>query len=156
MSGSATVSVPANGQPALNNSDLTTFNVLPSLQDQSIVNQWGTVNDSEVSQLQYLVSQLPSDPSTYTTAQAAIQQQAATASVSAMIGTQRILTANFALISDQMALTTATYDQVRAYADGPPVDSSEHICDDCDTTSTIQFGMDLVKDDLQVLAGARQ
>ena len=102
------------------NSDLTTFNVLPALQDQAIIAQWGAVNDSLVGQIKGIVAQLPSDPNaTLTPAQTALQQQGNSASVTETISTQRMLTANFAYVSDRMAETLSNYLVTKAYADGP-------------------------------------
>ncbi len=154
LSGNASVTVPASPQPALTISDLTTFNVLPSQQDQSITTQWNTVNASQVSQIQSIQAQLPTDPNaTLTTAQTTLLEQANTIAVSALVSTQRIITSDFAYISDRTAEAIDNGAITLAYAASPRLiaTSTFEIDNLANSTSTLQFGLDLVKDDLQVL-----
>src|SRR5262249_18979772 len=89
------LSVDPGSEPALSADDLTTFNVLGALQDDSIIHAWATVNDSKLASLKAIAPLLPnSDPTT--PEQDALQQQASNLSRDLMINTQRVLTANFA------------------------------------------------------------
>ena len=143
----------ASGQaPVLDPLDLTTFDVLPSLQDNAILTQWNDVNASLTSQLQAIASQIPSGP-TLTPAQSALQQQGNVLATRILANTQRSLTGNFAYASENSSIALAMRTEAWWYADSPLlIAASTKVSHNSDgTVSTLNFGFDLLKDDVQVL-----
>jgi large repetitive protein len=156
--GTTQVNIGATSTPALSDFDLVTFNILPSLQDATMVQQWGTVNDSLLAQLNTIVQQLPSDPTaTLTPAQSALQQQATTLSRELTMNTQRALTGTFAAASDNVTTHFAYLWQVQAYFSLPRIlAASTMTMDNGSGSGTIQTEFDIVNDEVQVLESPGQ
>ncbi len=153
---SAQVAVDPGTGPSLNPSDMTTFNVLPALQDESIIRTWGTVNDAALTELKAIVPQLTDSP-TPPPDEIALRQRASALSLELMINTQRVLTANFARSSDLMADRFATNWYVKAFLDSPRlIAASSRVTDAGNGTTSIRIGFDLLKDDIQVLPAPGQ
>lgn len=156
--GTAQVNVGSTTTPALSDLDQVTFNVLPSLQDSTIVQQWGAVNDSLLAQLNAIAQQLPSDPTaTLTPAQSSLQQQGTQISRELAMNTQRALTATFAAASDNVTTHFANLWQVQAYYSLPRIlAASTMITDTGNGNGSIQTAFDIVNDDVQVLESPGQ
>ena len=158
-SGGAISVTAAPGQaPSLDPLDLTTFNVLPSLQDNSIVSQWIAVNGSLNSQLQSIRSQLPTSGSTpLTPNQSALQAQGNSLTQQVMTNTARVMTGSFAYVSGHSSDTLAVRNEAWWYVDSPlllAASSSVTYGAAGNTgagTATVQFRFDLLKDDVQAL-----
>ena len=153
---SVQVAVNPGTAPSLSSNDMTTFNVLPALQDESIIGTWGSVNDAALAELKAIAPRLTDSP-TPSADQVALRQRAEHLSLGLMINTQRVLTANFARASDILADRFATNWYVKAFLDSPRlIAASSRVADAGSGTTGIRVGFDLLKDDIQVLLAPGQ
>ena len=145
------VSVGPGSAPALNTENLTTFNVLGALQDESIIRTWAATNDSLLAATKAIQSQL-STTGNPTPAQTSLQTQADNLAHELMINTQRILTAQFAEASDSLSGRFALNWYVAAYLASPRLLIATSRASDAGSGKTLlQIGFDTLKDDIQVV-----
>jgi large repetitive protein len=145
--GTTQVSVPSSPTPAFTPVDITTINILASLQNASQVQSFGASATAIQSQLAPLVTQTANLSSSPTPAQnQALQQEQNLAELSTIV-TGRLLVSSFANLSDQTDSATASASYVKAYFNSPRLITVTNTVNTGQSSTTITEELDLVKDD---------
>lgn len=144
------ISVTPDSGQSLNSNDLMTFNILPGLQDESIIKTYGTINDRMLNRMKAIVPQL-TNSATPTPEEIALQQEATNLSRDLMINTQRTLTTTFARSSDIVTERFSALEYVKTYYDSPRLlVAYNRVTNAGNGTINIRVGFDLLKDDIHV------
>ncbi len=144
---SASISANASSQPSISPLDLTTVNVLPSLQDTSQAQGYGTAVTTIQSQMAPLAAQLATLSAPPTPAQSAALGSLEELSVHATVTLGRLIGASFAVRSDALEAMTAQQAFVKTYFNSPRlIVVTNHITPGQNSTGITQE-LDLLKDD---------
>jgi len=144
------VSTDPNDAPALGNFDITTVNVLPGVfDDAQLTNDINVVQtlNAQRQQLGDVISNASSADATV------VNEQATSLARAFLIELERIEVETYAGLSDLFTQQLTGYSDTRAYFDAPRVDlaSTQVIAGAAPGSVTLDWQMDLLKDDIRVL-----